>query len=179
VANVGMNKCNIGIRIYLWITVGFTNCLLFRINNLEKNAAELGYTRSETDVILSRARHLMKQDVHHYDVLKDNCEHFATFCVYGEAFSTQADLKYFLCSKQFLHDFLLLFIPYMYISYIMKLDSVDYFVRNHIDVNRKVYEDLLAQLEQFSENKTLYNLYIIGFSAIGTILAGWYFGISE
>jgi hypothetical protein len=153
---------------------------LLRINNLEKNAAELGYARSETDVILSRATQLMKQGVHRYDVLKDNCEHFATFCVYGKAFSTQADYKYSMYSKQFLHDFLFLFIPYMFISYIMKLDSVDYFVRNHIDVNRKVYEDLLAQLEQFGqwvqENETLY---IIGLSSIGTILACWYFGIVE
>jgi hypothetical protein len=168
VANVGMIKCNIRIRIYLWITVGRANCLLFRINNLEKNAAELGYTRSETDVILSRARQLMKEDFHRYDVLKDNCEHFATFCVYGEAFSTQADHKYFLCSKQFLHDFLLLFIPYMFISYIMKLK----FVRNHIDGNRKVYEDLLAQLEQFGQwipgNKTLYII------AIGTIFTRYF-----
>jgi hypothetical protein len=153
---------------------------LLRINNLEKNAAELGYTRSETDVILSRATQLMKQGVHRYDVLKHNCEHFATFCIYGEAFSTQADYKYSMYSKQFLHDFLFLFIPYMFISYIMKLDSVDYFVRNHIDVNRKVYEDLLVQLEQFGqwvqENETLY---IIGLSSIGTILACWYFGIVE
>ncbi|XP_046462354.1 phospholipase A and acyltransferase 1-like [Daphnia pulex] len=61
-----------------------------RVNNLEEAAEERGLRPFRPDVIVERAREFLREDrLIFYHVLTQNCEHFATKCRYGEAFSLQ------------------------------------------------------------------------------------------
>ncbi len=61
-----------------------------RVNNLEEAADERGLRPFRPDVIVERAREFLREDrLMFYHVLTQNCEHFATKCRYGEAFSLQ------------------------------------------------------------------------------------------
>lgn len=63
---------------------------LFRVNNLVETARERGLTTRRVNDILKAAFKMLDEEIV-YDILNYNCEHFATECVYGEAFSVQAD----------------------------------------------------------------------------------------
>jgi transposase InsO family protein len=61
-----------------------------RVNNLEEAAEERGLRPFRPDVIVERAREFLREDrFMFYYVLNQNCEHFATKCRYGQAFSLQ------------------------------------------------------------------------------------------
>jgi Lecithin retinol acyltransferase len=62
-----------------------------RVNNLEEAARERGLLPPfPPDVTVERARQLLRGGRFSiYNVLTDNCEHFATNCRYGEPFSLQ------------------------------------------------------------------------------------------
>lgn len=69
----------------------------FRPNNLESFAEERNLKRRRTKALVAEQA-LAKFDqfqesgqATEYDVMKNNCEHFATECAYGTAFSVQAD----------------------------------------------------------------------------------------
>jgi hypothetical protein len=75
----------------------------YRVNNLEEAAEERGLRPFSPDVIVERARGFLMEDrLRFYSLLTDNCEHFATECRYGQAFSVQvsdfrmASVKYVL-----------------------------------------------------------------------------------
>jgi hypothetical protein len=65
-----------------------------RVNNLDKEAAtKKGLEPLEPDAIVERARdRLRKKLIENYHLLTQNCEHFATWCRYGEEFSCQVNL---------------------------------------------------------------------------------------
>ncbi|OXA55891.1 Lecithin retinol acyltransferase [Folsomia candida] len=69
------------------------NC---RINNLEKFAKFHNLTRREDSeiyaTIVSYLR-LSKSGTLKYNELTENCEHFATFCIFGKRISIQADFE--------------------------------------------------------------------------------------
>ena len=69
----------------------------FRPNNLESFAEERNLKGRRTKALVAE-RALAKFDQFReskqttkYDVMENNCEHFATECAYGTAFSVQAD----------------------------------------------------------------------------------------
>jgi hypothetical protein len=61
-----------------------------RVNNLDEAAEERGLRPFRPDVIVERAWGFLREDrLIVYNLITDNCEHFATKCRYGQAFSLQ------------------------------------------------------------------------------------------
>jgi hypothetical protein len=79
-----------------------------RVNNLDEAAEERGLVALKPDVIVARAREFLRQDNYLvYDLVYKNCEHFATECRYGEAFSLQVPdcisklfMKFLICKPE-------------------------------------------------------------------------------
>jgi hypothetical protein len=61
-----------------------------RVNNLDEAAEERGLRPLKPDFIVERAQHFLRENrLIFYNVVIKNCEHFATKCRYGQAFSLQ------------------------------------------------------------------------------------------
>ncbi len=63
---------------------------LWHVNNLIEVARKRGLTAQRDNDILEAAFAKLGQVIE-YDAFNYNCEHFATECFYGEAFSLQAE----------------------------------------------------------------------------------------
>jgi hypothetical protein len=60
-----------------------------QVNNLEEAAEEIGLRPLKPDAIVERARDFLTLHRVNYNLVTDNCEHFATKCRYEKAFSLQ------------------------------------------------------------------------------------------
>ncbi|XP_035707489.1 uncharacterized protein LOC110849398 isoform X2 [Folsomia candida] len=152
------------------------NC---RINNLEKFAKFHNLTRREDSeiyaTIVSYLR-LSKSGTLKYNELTENCEHFATFCIFGKRISIQADVIYEFYSANFYTGFVEIFIIYMGIYYACKLDWVQNNVlRSEILTNFLLNHVIptLEKIAKFSEENEYLFIFILVVSITPIVLWVW------
>ena len=85
-----------------------------RVNNLEKVAASYKLKRkSDLEIIKAARAALHSSESVSYELIKYNCEHFVTECVYGQSFSVPADEAYAFWEKHYFWYHWVFFIIYM------------------------------------------------------------------
>jgi hypothetical protein len=114
---------------------------------LEKLAKIKNLVKRDSDEIMATAFNSIENNKS-YDTIYYNCEFFVTQCVYGSGISSQTEVKYMTISEEFCTKFLKLFIIYLSLYFIWKLE----FIRNLVE---KILLSIRSESQWISINNNL------------------------
>jgi len=101
-----------------------------------------------------------------YDPVYSNCEHFATFLVFGKPISLQADHQSKFLTQVLFEDLGVVLIFYWQINFLYKSNLIQGFVYRHKLTVIKIIDEIIKIGKWEVENPTKFNLVIIAIAVV-------------